>query len=132
MAEIHFKIIGILLIALASVHAIFPKYFDWKQDLKSLTLINRQMMIVHTFFIALIVLLMGILCLIATTELIQTHLGKTISLGLGIFWAIRLCIQCFGYSPSLWKGKPFETTMHILFLIFWTYLTVVFLTNALS
>lgn len=132
MAEIHFKIIGILLIALASVHAIFPKYFNWKQDLKSLTLINRQMMIVHTFFIALIVLLMGILCLIATTELIQTHLGKTISLGLGIFWAIRLFIQCFGYSASLWKGKPFETTMHILFLIFWTYLTMVFLTNALS
>ena len=56
--EPHLKAIGILLMALASVHIIFPKYFNWKEELRALSLINRQMMLVHTFFIVLTVFLM--------------------------------------------------------------------------
>jgi hypothetical protein len=130
--EIHYKLIGVLLMALALVHVIFPKYFHWKEELKSLSLINRQMMTVHTFFIALVVFLMGMLCLTSTTELIETNLGKTISLGLGIFWSTRLFIQFFGYSTELWKGKTFETIVHILFSLLWTYLSVVFLWSAIN
>jgi len=129
---LHFKIIGVLLIFLACLHAIFPKFFNWKQDLKSLSLINRQMMIIHTFFIALTVFLMGLLCLNSTSELVETKMGKTISLGFGIFWVIRLVVQFFGYASSLWKGKTFETTIHVLFSILWTYLSVVFMWTALE
>lgn len=125
--QIHLKIIGILLMALALVHSIFPKYFNWDRELKSLSLINRQMMIVHTFFIAFTVFLMGLLCLTASTELIETSLGRKVSFGFGIFWIVRLFIQFFGYSSDLWKGKTFETIMHIIFSIFWTYLSVLFL-----
>ncbi len=130
--EIHFKIVGILLMILAIVHIFFPKYFNWKDELKSLSLINRQMMEVHTFFIALTVFLMGLLSFMATTDLLQTQLGKTISLGLGIFWAFRLVFQIFVYSPKLWKGKTFETAMHILFLLLWIYLTGIFLCAGLG
>jgi len=129
---IHFKIIGVLLIILALIHIIFPKYFKWKVELKSLSLINKQMMTIHTFFIALVVFLMGLLCLTSATELIDTKFGKTISLGLGIFWAIRLIIQFFGYSTVLWKGKAFETTIHILFSGFWIYLNIIFWMNYLN
>jgi hypothetical protein len=128
--EIHYKIIGVLLMALALVHSIFPKYFNWKEELKPLSLINREMMIVHTFFIAFVVFLMGLLCLMSTTELIETKLGKTISLGFGIFWAVRLFIQFFGYSSALWRGKIFETAVHIVFSCFWAYLSGVFLWTA--
>ena len=127
--EIHFKIIGVLLIALASVHIVFPRYFNWDKELKSLSLINRQMMTVHTFFIALTVFLMGVLCLTSSAELIETNLGKKISFGLGVFWSVRLVIQFWGYSTELWKGKKFETFMHIVFSLLWTYLSVIFLTT---
>ena len=127
--EIHFKIIGTLLIALALVHIIFPKYFNWKEELKSLSLINRQMMTVHTFFIALTLFLIGLLCLTSSSELVETNLGKKISLGLGIFWIFRLFIQFFGYSNDLWKGKKFETLIHIVFSLLWTYLSFIFLTT---
>lgn len=130
--EVHFKIIGALLMALALVHVIFPKYFNWKEELKPLSLINRQMMTVHTFFIALMVFLMGLLCLTSASELITTKLGKRISLGLGVFWFIRLLIQFFGYSTALWKGKKFETAMHILFSLFWAYLSVMFIRAAVN
>jgi hypothetical protein len=125
--EIHIKIIGIIFILLALVHSIFPKYFNWKKELATLNLINKQMMQVHTFFIALVVLLMGLLCISSSHELVTTTLGKRICLGFGIFWGTRFIIQFFGYSSILWKGKKFETVIHILFSALWTYTTAVFL-----
>ena len=125
--EIHYKIIGILLITLAFVHIIFPKYFKWKEELKPLSLINQEIMKVHTFFIALVVFLIGLLCLTSSNELINTELGKKVSLGFGIFWSFRLLIQFFGYSSKLWKGKKIETIVHIVFSLLWIYLSYVFL-----
>lgn len=124
--EIHLKIIGYLLLILSLMHIGFPKYFEWKKELQFLSLINRQMMVVHTFFVAFAVFLMGLLCLVSSNELITTNLGKNVCLSFGIFWIIRLIIQFFGYSKKLWKGKIFETIMHIVFSILWTYLSVVF------
>ena len=127
-----FNVIGILLIVLACIHIFFPKYFNWKEELKSLSLINRQMMTVHTFFIALTVSLMGVLCLTSASGLIETELGKKISFGLGLFWAIRLFFQFFVYSPKLWKGKKFETIMHFSFAFLWAYLSFVFIWTAIG
>jgi hypothetical protein len=125
--ELHLKIIGVLLMLLALLHVIFPRYFKWKVELGAISHINRQMMYVHAFFIAFGVFLMGLLCLTSPNELLTTILGRRISLGLGIFWLTRLFVQFFGYSALLWKGKTFETTVHVLFSGLWTYLSGVFL-----
>lgn len=130
--ELHLKVIGILFMVLAFIHVGFPQYFKWKQDLKPLSLINRQMMEVHTFFIALTVFLMGLLCLISYEELVTTSLGKTVCFGFGIFWALRLIFQLIIYSPKLWRGKTFETIMHFVFTVFWVYLSIVFFRISLS
>jgi uncharacterized membrane protein len=90
------------------------------------------MMYVHTFFIAIVVFLIGVLCLTSSRELIETNLGKRICFGLGLFWTIRLIIQFFGYSSELWKGKTFETSVHILFIFLWTYLSFIFWKVALT
>ncbi len=118
--------------ALALLHLGFPAYFNWTTELKKLNLINRQMMQVHTFFIALTVLLMGLLCLSASTELTTTGLGKKLSFGLGVFWLIRLLIQFFGYSSALWKGKQRETVIHIFFSLTWMYFSFCFFLAALA
>lgn len=124
--EENLKIAGLLLISLALVHIIFPKYFNWKNDLGALSLINRQMMYIHTFFIALVLLLMGVLCLTSSKEIMTTELGNRLCLGFAVFWAIRLFIQFFGYSSELWKGKRFEGAIHVLFSLIWLYFSVVF------
>jgi hypothetical protein len=130
--ELHLKIIGILLMVLAFFHTFFPKYFNWKKELESLSLINNQMMYVHTFFVAVTVFLMGLLCFFCAADIINTSLGKQLSLGLFIFWGLRLLFQFFVYSPKLWKGKSFETAMHIVFSFLWIYLTAIFLIIYLS
>ncbi len=130
--EVHLKIIGALFILLALLHLVFPRYFDWKNDLKPLKLINRQMMIVHTFFIAFVVLLMGLLCLTASEDLLMTPLGKKLLFGMGIFWFARLIIQFTGYSSQLWRGKAFERNIHILFSLLWTYISGFFFYSYLT
>lgn len=124
--QLQLNIIGGLLIALSLVHVIFPKYFSWKKELAQLSLINRQIMQVHTFFIALTVFMIGLLCLTSAHDIITTTLGKRIALGLSVFWGIRLLIQFFGYSSKLWRGKTFETIAHIIFSLLWVYLTATF------
>jgi len=124
--ELHLKIIGVLLITLAFIHVAFPKYFNWKRELSLVSLINRQMMYVHTLFIAVVVFLMGFLCFTSANDLITTSLGKKVSLGLAVFWAARLFVQFVGYSSKLWRGRTFETIVHVLFSMLWMYLSIVF------
>ncbi|WP_026753834.1 hypothetical protein [Sediminibacter sp. Hel_I_10] len=125
--QIHIKVIGVLLIMLALFHVVFPRYFKWKEELKTMSLINRQMMTTHTFFIALTVFLMGLLCITSSNEILDTNFGRTIALGLGLFWTIRLFFQFFIYSSELWKGKRFETSAHVIFSMLWLYLSSIFL-----
>ena len=121
------KLVGFFLVVLALLHAAFARYFNWRTEFAAVSLINRQMMYVHTFFIAFAVLLMGLLCLSSAAELVGTPLGRRVALGCGVFWLARLLIQFFGYSAELWRGKRFETSVHIVFIGFWTYLSALFL-----
>jgi hypothetical protein len=120
------KVIGFFLIILALLHAGFARYFDWRREFAPISLINRQMMYVHTFFVAFTVLLMGVLCLTSAPELVGTPLGRKVALGCGVFWLARLLTQFVGYSSELWRGKRFETIVHVVFAAGWVYLSAVF------
>ncbi len=124
------QITGAVLMALGLVHAAFPRYFRWREETAGLSMLTRQILYVHTAFIGITVFLIGLLCATCAHELTNTQLGRRISLGLAAFWGIRLLVQFFGYSPELWRGKPFETIMHILFGLFWSWLTTLFLLAA--
>lgn len=128
---LHLHVIGAFLILLAFIHVGFPRYFGWGQQLASLSPINRQMMQVHTFFIAFVVFLIGLLCLTSADELTSTALGRRVCLGLGIFWGARALVQWFFYLPELWRGKRFETAVHVVFSALWVYCAVVFLMCAI-
>jgi len=130
--ELIIRIAGALMVCLALMHIIFPRYFKWDIELQQLSLVNRQIMQVHTFFVALVVFLMGVLCMTSTQDLIETNLGKVVSLGFGVFWFARLVIQFVGYSSELWRGKMFETLVHIAFSFLWIFFSGVFISNYFS
>ncbi|MGL4599215.1 MAG: hypothetical protein ACRCYO_16965, partial [Bacteroidia bacterium] len=48
-----------------------------------------------------------------------------INLGFFIFWALRCVLQQVGYSSAIWKGKTFETAIHVFFSFFWLYISIV-------
>ena len=127
---LHLRIVGGMLIVLALAHPLFGIHCDWKKDAAKLSPLNRQIFHVHTFFICLVLVLMGVLCLFYPHALLSpapaTLLGKLVLIGLTIFWGIRLLFQWFIYDRALWKGNRLNTTVHFVFTVIWIYFTLIF------
>lgn len=125
--EVHLRIAGALLLLLAAVHPLFPKQLGWKDDLAKLTLLNRQIFLVHVGFIVLILVLFGALALFFAADLVApSRLATAVLAGLTLFWGLRLLTQQLIYDRSHWRGNRRNTILHILASLLWTYLTVVF------
>lgn len=127
--NLHLKIVGVMLLALAAAHLYFPKRFGWRGELEKVSLLTRQIFYVHCFFICLVLVMFGLLSLFYTETLIQRGpLARIVLTGLTAFWAARLLIQLFIYDSKLWRGNPFNRMMHILFTLMWSYYVAVYAT----
>lgn len=125
--ETHLRLAGALLLLLAAVHPLFPKQLGWKEDLAKLTLLNRQIFLVHVGFIVLMLVLFGVLALVFAADLVApSRLAAAVLGGLTLFWGLRLLTQQFIYDRSLWRGNRRNTLLHVLASLLWTYLTAVF------
>ena len=125
--EFHLYVAGALQIGLAFMHLSFPKQFEWKEELSRLSLLNRQMFLVHTIFICVVILMTGALSLFAPHTLLQpTPLSRLVLAGFASFWGLRLLFQWLVYDMSLWKGDSFKTFVQGLFTLIWIYLTSVY------
>jgi membrane protein YdbS with pleckstrin-like domain len=125
--EVHLRIAGALLLLLAAAHPLFPKQLGWKEDLAKLTLLNRQIFLVHVGFIVLILVLFGTLALFFAGDLVApSRLAAAVLAGLTVFWGLRLLTQQLVYDRSHWRGNRRNMVIHILATLLWTYLTAVF------
>ncbi len=124
---LHLRIAGFLLMVLAIGHLFISRRFQWLEQSRLLSAFNGQVMLVHAFFIALTVGLMGVLALFWPETLVMpSALGRPVVAGLLIFWTVRLIFQWLVYDWALWVGKRMETGVHFLFTLFWIYLVVLF------
>lgn len=125
--EIALRVTGASLLGLAALHIFLPKRFHWREEFARVSLLNRQIFYVHCLFICLALVLMGSLCLVWPGALLAPSLlGELVAGGLAIFWLCRLGAQWLIYDAKLWRGKPFETFMHIVFTGLWTFYLAVF------
>lgn len=93
-SELNLRLAGSFQILLVVLQLFFPKRFHWKEELARLSMLNRQIFIVHTMFICLILLLFGSLSAFAPEALLERTLLSTLLLtGLVIFWGLRLFAQ---------------------------------------
>jgi hypothetical protein len=127
MLALHLKVSGALLIALAALHPALARRFRWKEELAEVSLLTRQVFWVHMLFIGLVLVQFGALSLCFTDSLVERSLlAKAVLGGFVIFWGLRLFAQHFIYSPGLWRGHPFHTSMHVFFTGLWAYLVWVY------
>lgn len=126
MLELHLRIAGILLLLLAAFNTQLPRRFGWPRELQAVSLFTRQVFFVHAFFIALLLVLLGLLYLLLPDRLLQVRgLGGAIAWGSLVFWGTRLAFQFFVYSPELWRGNRLLTLAHVLASLLWAYLVAV-------
>lgn len=126
-ATIHLQIVGVMLVLLAVVNLLLPRQFGWREELKKVDLLARQVFFVHLYYIAFVVLLMGLLTLWFAEDLIAAgELGRAILGGLSVFWGSRLFVQWFVYDRKLWLGDRARTAVHIICTFVWGYFAAVY------
>ncbi len=124
---LHLKVAGALLLALGLTHSLFGRYFKWEQELAQVSLLTRQIFLVHCFFISLSVVLIGACTLFYTNALLGSEtLSRVVLTGFVVFWLIRLVFQFFVYDSAIWRGRRFYTVMHVAFSIFWIYVVFIY------
>ncbi|RZL46840.1 MAG: hypothetical protein EOP00_13745 [Pedobacter sp.] len=84
---------GIYSISFAIFHVYFWKLFNWKNDLKSLSIANKAIIQIANLRLIYIFFGIGMVCFIFPLELLCTKLGNFFLLGISIFWLGRTIEQ---------------------------------------
>jgi hypothetical protein len=124
---INLRIVGVLLMVLGLSHVFFSRFFRWKQELASVSLLTRRVFFVHNFFIGLGVVLGGAASFFCANALLRPGtLSRAALAGMAIFWLCRLLAQFVGYDSAIWRGDQFRTFMHVAFSLLWCYVTATY------
>ena len=125
--QLHVQIVGALLLTLGIAHSLFSRKFGWEKELVSLSVLTRRIFWVHSFFIALILAMLGVCSLFYTDALLEpTPLSRVLLVGIVAFWLCRLAIQFVVYDSAIWRGRPFYTFMNVVFSLFWFYVVITY------
>jgi hypothetical protein len=125
--ELALRVAGGSHLLLAIAHIPISRHLGWKADIQSASLLTRQIFWVHCFFICLVLALMGALAVYDPQALIaRSQLGLYVTGGISLFWTTRLVFQWFVYDSSLWRGKRFETAMHVVFSGVWVFYVLIY------
>lgn len=125
--ELLLRLAGAGLIILAVLHIPIGRYLKWREDAARLTPANRAVFRVHTFFICLLLMLMGLPCCFEPQIFLErTRAGLWFAWSFSAFWTIRLYFQWFVYPVDLWRGKRMETAIHWWLSLVWAALAILF------
>jgi len=115
-AEMHVKIMGVLMLALAAANAGLPRWLRWREELKRLSLLNRQVVVVHAVFVGLITALLGLMSVVYARELLErTPVARGVVIGLGVFWGARFLVQLVVCAKRSWRGTGTDAVLQFLF-----------------
>lgn len=125
--EAHLRIVGWLMLGIAALSVYVPRRFGWGAEIQRLTLLTRQVFVVHAAFVSVAVLLLGLLFALYARALTEPGpLPRAILAGMLLMWGPRLLAQWFYYDARLWRGNRLHTAMHVLFSGIYTYFVAVF------
>jgi SAM-dependent methyltransferase len=89
--------------------------------------ITPQIVTAHNVFLILTLALLAMLLIVSGDTLLEpTRLGRAVLIGLTLVWGLRMLMQWWFYSPTLWRGHRLNTRVHYLFSAVWVYVTAVF------
>jgi hypothetical protein len=126
------RLAGAAMLVLAALYPIYPRRFGWRQQLRRVEPLTRQVFWVHVGFIVLLLVLQGVLLLAFAPVVVDGSPAATaLLIGMLAFWSYRLIAQLLIYEPGLWQGNPLHTVVHLAFTALWLWISAV-LTWALA
>jgi hypothetical protein len=114
--EAFLRIIAVAQMALAVLSFFLPRILDWKADMDRMSLLVREVFVIHSWFISLTLMIWGVLTWRFAPEMAHapSELSRWLCGAMGTFWGLRCVLQWLHYSPAHWRGIPSRTVIHWL------------------
>ena len=93
---------GLYNIVLVLFHLLFWRLFDWDNDLRKLTVLNRAIMPVLNISLVFVFVMFAWLSLVHTYELYYTTIGRSILLSISVFFFLRGLLQVLYFRLLHW------------------------------
>jgi uncharacterized paraquat-inducible protein A len=84
---------GLYNIILVVFHLLFWRIFNWEQDLRSLSSLNRSVMPVVNLSLTFVFVIFAYISLVHSTELLTSPLGNSLLVFIALFWLARSLLQ---------------------------------------
>ncbi len=104
---------GIYHVAFAIFHLMFWKLFRWKEDLASLSVINRAVMQILNLCMTFVFLIFAYISIFHAAELLTTKIGKALLLLIAVFWFLRAIEQIVFFELR----KKRSMTLFVVFVM---------------
>ncbi len=98
---------GIYHFFFAVFHLLFWKLFDWKNNLASLSSVNKAIMQVLNLCLTFVFFIFGLLSLVYPVQMVQTELGQTLVWMIAVFWLFRAVEQVVFFKLRHWSSWVF-------------------------
>ena len=90
---------GAIQLLIAAANVLLPGRLRYRENLPRLSTIVRQVFVVHSIYIVLVLLFFGAVCLGFAPELAGgSSLGRCLAAFLAVFWLLRAGLQVFYYD----------------------------------
>ena len=111
---------GMLHFGILLASAAVPQVLDFREQLRPLGRLLRQLIWVHGAFIVLVIVAFGLLSIIFATQLAGgSPLARGVCAFIAIFWILRLLVQFFVFDAKPYlKRWPLALGYHGLTLVF--------------
>ncbi len=107
--ELALRIAGVSHVALGLAHLPLWRLFGWTRETSKLSPLTARVFAVHTFFVAFVVVALGVVAASRPELLLEPSGGARLFLGFSaIFWALRLAAQPLVFDPVLLRGSPWR------------------------
>lgn len=98
---------GIYNVILVLFHLLFWRIFNWEQDLRTLSFLNRAIMQVVNLSLTFVFIIFAYISIIHSNELLSTPLGKSLLVLMALFWLTRSIMQIIFFKLSHWGSVMF-------------------------
>ena len=114
---------GAIQLVVAALNLALPRTLDYRRNLPRLEPVVRQVFVVHSAYIVLVLLIFGGLCVLFAGELVSgAPIGRYLMGCLSLFWALRIGFQ-LAYYDRRWRRQ--HSWLDRLLLLVVAYLAVV-------
>ena len=124
--ELLLRLAGASLIFLSLFHAVLWRSLGWSREIALLSPLSRRVFAVHTFFIAFVLLALGLLSSLQPELLLsRSELARQLLSGIVLFWVARFLMQPLVFDAAMRSGWTRHLPLRVGVCLVWlTYVAV--------